>query len=358
MIPPSLRQISRKELSGNPTGGPLPVKRWRWLPALLSSLPVSFPIPAWVLAWVSAWSCLRDLDCDRHAYAPAPAGGIIAIVTYRREAPLLAAFLSHHRRLGITSFVFLDLSPEGSLAVRLQDEVDCTVWRPRRAVRGERALAWGNALRNRHARARWCLSLDACDFFVFARCETRPLAGLTDFLQSEHRDHLYALVIDMYGDGPAAEMTLSSAADPLQLMPLFDPSGYLTQAAGPDRSVAVSGGVRRRRLFRTMPAEAPRLDRIPLVRWQRGYAYVDDTRRLRPSRLNEPHAPWHSSPTGCLLRFRLIASQDRRTGDDGALTRDDDAVLSSETLRTEVSRRFNGSDDLVDCGLLNPGQWF
>ena len=34
------------------------------------------------------------------------------------------------------------------------------------------------------------------------------------------------------------------------------------------------------------------------------------------------------------------------------------AALARQSLRTEVSRRFRDSSDLVECGLLNPGQWF
>ena len=301
----------------------------------LAQVPLrQLPLGDTLLALVS----LRQLACTLQP-AQAAAGEPVAIVTYRGEAALLEGFLVHHRRLGVVRFVFLDLSAEGDLALHLAAAPGCTVWRPRPGVVSDppHALAWGNALRHRHAAGRWCLSIDATDLFVFARCETRPLRALTDFLETEHRSHLYALVIETYA-GTAPTEPASE--------PLFDPCGYVTEAPGPDGGVAVRGGPRRRTTFRSMPAMTPPIDRVPLVRWRRHHAYLEGTRRLRPSRLNAPHAPWHSSPTACLLRL-------------GTLTPDQAAATTGrDRLCTDVSRRYRSSDDLVECGLLNPGQWF
>lgn len=336
MIPPRPRQMNRAGMPGGwwnrrprPTAG----RWWRRLLPLAQAPLRRLPLGDTLLALVS----LRQLACTLR---PALAGSaeLVAIVTYRGEAALLDGFLLHHRRLGVARFVFLDLSAERDLAQRLAATPGCTVWRPRAGVASdaERALAWGNALRHRHAAGRWCLSIDVTDLFVFARCETRPLRALTDFLETEHRGHLYALVIETYSSTPPLE----SAGEPL-----FDPCGYVTDAPGQDGGVAVRGGPRRRTTFRTLPAMTPPIDRVPLVRWRRHHAYLEGTRRLRPSRLNAPHAPWHSSPTACLLRL-------------GTLTPDASAAPERDRLCIDISRRYRSSDDLVECGLLNPGQWF
>ncbi len=336
MIPPRPRQMNRAGMPGgwwNRRARPTAGRWWRRLLPFAKAPLRRLPLGDTLLALAS----LRQLACTLRP-AGAAAGEPVAIVTYRGEAALLDGFLVHHRRLGVARFVFLDLSAAGDLAGRLSAAPGCTVWQPRTGVANhpERALAWSNALRHRHAAGRWCLSIDATDLFVFARCETRPLRALTDFLETEHRGHLFALVIETYANAAPAEATSE---------PLFDPCGYVTEAPGPDGGVAVRGGPRRRTAFRTVPALSPPIDRVPLVRWRRHHAYLEGTRRLWPSRLNAPHAPWHSSPTACLLRL-------------GTLTPDVSAAPQRDRLCTDVSRRFRSSDDLVECGLLNPGQWF
>lgn len=322
-----------------PTAG-----RWCRRLAPIAQAPLRrLPLGDTLLALASLRQLARTLSADGTA-----GGEAVAVVTYRGEARLLDTFLAHHRGLGLGRFVFLDLSADGGLPARLGGLPGCTVWRPRPgvAVDPARLLLWSNALRHRHAAGRWCLSLDATDLLVFSRCETRPLRALIDFLETEHRNHLYALVIEMYGEGALAD---DDGRAPLEQLPLFDPAGYLTDAPDADQGVAVRGGPRRRTLFRLLPAQSPPLDRVPLVRWSRWLRYVEGTRRLRPTGLNTPHAPWHSSPTACLLRLGLLAPH---AGEREA------AGLARQTLRTDVSRRFRVSDDLVDCGLLNPGQWF
>ena len=343
MIPPRPREIGR---------GGMPGGWWSQ-----RSTPFRRRLRALVLSRVHPVApYLRALRCGRELVRAAgeetgwPQRAVVACVTYRGGRGLLDAFLAHHRRLGIERFAFLDLSPDGGLAGALSAASDCVVWRPRPGRPEQewavRAASWANFLRFRHAADRWCLSLEACDFMVFARCETRALRSLTDFLETEHRDHAFGLVVDMYGEpGEAPE------SDPFAALPLFDPIGYQTSEPGDDGTTPVSGGVLRRTLFRTVPRHAPRLDCIPLVRWRRHFSYVDATVSLQPSRLNRAHAAWHGSPTVCLLRFALLAGGEDGRGPGGALPRGQD-------LRTNASRRYRSSDDLVDCGMLNPGQWF
>jgi hypothetical protein len=344
MIPPRPREAGRGGIPGGWWG-----QRATPLTRRLRALVLSRVHP--VAPYVRAVRCGRDLvrtAGDETRFAAPDA--VIACVTYRNERVLLGSFLAHHRALGIGGFVFLDLSTQGELAARLAGDADCVVWRPRPG-RWESAESWSNVLRFRHGVERWCLSVSACDFLVFPRCESRSIRSLTDFLETEHRDHAFAVTVHMYGEGPAEAVADGAAADPFSALPLFDPVGYVTSASGEDGTVRVGGGLTRRTLFRTVPRNAPRLDCIPLVRWRRHFSYVDGTRSLQPRRLNRPHAPWHSSPTACLLCFSLL------------LEPEDDAdaglgTLRSQDLRTNASRRYRSSEDLVECGMLNPGQWF
>ena len=301
-----------------------------------------------VAPYLRALRCGRDLVRTTGDATDWPSRATVACVTYRGERTLLDAFLTHHRALGIERFAFLDLSPDGALRSALAACPDCVVWQPRPGRRG-REQSWANLLRFRHAVGRWCLSVGTTDFLVFSRCETRSLKSLTDFLETEHRDHAWGLTVDMYGQD--ATQALATGSLPSTALPYFDPIGYQTAEPADDGTTQVNGGVLRRTLFRTVPRNAPRLDCIPLVRWRRHFSYVDATRSLQPARLNRAHAPWHASPTVCLLRFSLPTEPPDETQPDRP-------ALPARDLRTPASRRYRSSDDLVDCGMLNPGQWF
>lgn len=324
-----------------------------------------------VLPWLTAWWCGRQLA---HLSGPAQSAStrdLVLVAPCYGDHPTLLAFLDHHRELGVDKFVFLDLSPSGALAKRLREHGDCAVWRPRGEPDPKKAIFWLNFLRRRYATGRWCLSLELNDLFVFARCETRNIKDLIEFLETEQRDHMYALVVELYGNRPAETLDLDPGEHPLALLPYFDPCGYATAPRlGRFRNMTVRGGVQRRTMFRDAPRRAPPLNRIPLVKWRWYYGYVATTRMLMPRRLNVPHSPWHSTPTAALLRFSLLENDGvlRRAAkaesadiihpDGGGRSFAQVSELRERQLRHDSSRLYSTSWDLVECGLVNPGQWF
>ena len=320
--------------------------------------------------WVKAKLSLRQLSLVAGSAERSAATGTVAVASHYGNHPMVESFIEHHRSLGIQEFVFLDLSTDGGLAAHLGGRSGCTVWRPRDISKPDPVMLWLNGLRTRYAEGRWCLSLDTSDAFVFYRCEDRMVGDLTEFLDSEHRDHLYAVTVEMYGSEPAAVLAVANAGQaPIELLDHFDPFGFVTLDPGRFQNVIVRGGPQRRLLFKTRPRQSPALNRIPLVKWRWNYAYVAGTRLILPMHLNHPHARWHSSPTGCILRFALL--NDAATLDVAAkwehvvATRDGGLAsypglsrLRDMPLMQDMSRRYTGTRDLVECGLLNPGQWF
>ena len=305
----------------------------------------------------------RDL---KHEGGPARgAGDLVAVTPYYGNEPLLGAFLAHHRQLGVENYVVLDLSPDGKAASILAGEPNCAVWRPR--VPGTRkAMLWLNYLRWRYGTGRWVLSLEPCEFLIFHKSETRKLRDLMEFVSGERRDHVFAIAIEMYGDRPAEQLSLAPGQRPVELLPYFDPTGYVTSEPGLFFHTTVRGGPQRRALY---GARAPALNRVPLVKWRWFYNYAAGTRLLMPRRVNRPHAPWHTTPTACLLRFASLndpatlhraaeAESFELVKDGGGASYPVEARLRVMSLKTDISTRFTGSEDLVEAGLLNPGQWF
>lgn len=360
MIPPRRGPINRGPMPGQGRRRGFAFLRLKGPRAKLNQL-WSF-VERMLLPSFRARRSLGRLDLEMGSGTRLASSGTVVVAAHYGHHAIVDAFLDHHRRLGIREFVFLDLSG-GGLASHLAGQVGCAVWRPRDTTAVAEVTHWLNGLRTRYATGRWCLSLDTADSFVFHRCETRRLADFTDFLESEGRNHVFALVIDMYGEG-AAEAQGTRAA-----LRHFDPFGFVTLEPGWTRNVIVRGGPQRRILFSGRPRQSPALNRIPLVRWSWYCAYVAGTRLVLPVYLNNPHAHWHSSPTACILRFALLQDADtlrnaarweaQVTMKDGGLASYPGlSRLREVALKQDCSGTYEDSRDLVDAGLLNPGQWF
>jgi len=295
--------------------------------------------------------------------------GVPAVVPYYGDHRLLDWFLAYYRRLGIAHFVFLDIGAERDLHERLKDAPDCTIWRPEGFMHPSNTIHALNFLRRRYAMNKWVLSVGPFDLFVFPKSETRHIRDLIDFVESEQRDHVAALVIDVYGDRPAREMSYEPGMSPLSLLPFFDRFGYQTSDAQANRVVPIYGGVQRRALYGDEPRQAPPLNRIPLVKWTKECFYTASTRHLVPHRLNTPHSDWHSTTTGCLLRFAMLGDEHAlhiaKQAEGGQLYPDHVTTLypgasqmAEMWLVNQNSGRYESSRDLLSCGLLNNGQWF
>jgi Glycosyl transferase family 2 len=319
-----------------------------------------------------AWNAYRSggqLKRESAEFRKLRSSDLVAVVPFYGKGAMLSACLAHHRYLGVNLFVLLDLSEAGGLATELTESADCVVWRPRGDIQLKRALLWLNYLRRRYATGRWCLSIEPSDFIAFHHSETRKLKDLVEFIENERRNHVFGVVVEMYSDRPAAELTLQPGGNPRDLLRLFDPLGYETAKPGRLLEVAVRGGPQRRRLFPSIPRRSPALNRVPLVKWEWYFSYGAGTRVLMPRKLNQPHAVVHSNPTLCLLNYAQL-------NDDAVLGRaaqaESDELVSGAgdpiypgisklrrlTLKTEVSTVLGGSGDLLKAGLLNPGQWF
>ena len=369
MIPPRKQQMNK-----GPMPGPGPASRRRLLLRgfTFSMLSAEFFVRYQALPWLAARKAGKRLA---HVSGPPIAAdrvGVALVTCFYGDAPMLRSFIDHHRGIGVREFVFLDLSSEAALAALLAEEDGCAIWRPQREWEPSQVPDFLNFLRSRYAMGRWCLSLEVTDRFVFYRCESRQIRDFIDFLESESRRQAYALVVDMYGDGAAAALG-AERLDPTVQLPFFDAFGYTTAIQQDSfRSVIVRGGVQRRALNAPDPSRSPPINRIPLVKWERFCGYVSNTRLLAPRHLNVPHSPWHSSATAVLLRYALLQPDDQlalavqveaRTlepdgapGAQGALA--GVPKLKPLSLKIESSARYKSTKDLVEFGLLNPGQWF
>ena len=130
----------------------------------------------------------------------------------------------------------------------------------------------------------------------------------------------------------------------------------------------VQGGVRDRVFFQARPQRAPTLNKLPLVRWRRGFAYVNSTHSALPPRLNDAwDGPGDPRLSGALLHTKFLPSVIEKSREERArrqhfhdpLAFDDyyAALIGNPDLWTPDSRRFEGWQGLVAAGLMSTGGW-
>lgn len=294
--------------------------------------------------------------------------GVIAVMPYYGDGHLLAWMLTYYRTLGVEFFVFLDGSAAGDLVQLLAETADCAVWRSKADLAEAGTLHALNFLRHRYAEGKWCLSVEPFDILVFPHSETRHVRDLIDFVENEQRSLVHAIVVDAYAGVSARAIAHNETLPPHQALPYVDRLGYQTGAPTEHRLMPIVGGVQRRCIYGDAPEQAPALNRIPLVRITPERYYVSSTVLMNLPELNAAHSDWHSTPTACLLRYALLcrdsslslAANVEATQDEAGLGSllQGSIAMTEMNLITSASAGWRSSQDLVDCGLINNGQWF
>jgi hypothetical protein len=312
---------------------------------------------------------MRDLRPVRRRPIPSGADAVLVFCTLRNERPRLPFFLRYYRDLGAAHFLIVDNGSEDGSADYLAEQPDVSLWRTdasyRRAAFG---MDWMNALLGRYAIGRWALTVDVDEFLVYPFCDTRPLSALAGWLADAGVRAFGALLLDVYPKGPVAQAICGEGDNPLELACWFDSANYTISRNPRLRNLWVQGGPRARAFFADRPHEAPALNKIPLVRWQRGMAYVSSTHMLLPRGLNlvyEIHGG--EKATGCLMHAKFLATlgakarEELQRGEHYAASREYRAYAEGLEGRTDLwhvwSERFINWRQLEILGLMSKGSW-
>ena len=212
---------------------------------------------------------------------------ILLFSTIRNEEIRLPFFLKYYRNLGVNHFILVDNhSSDGSLAL-LKGQPDISIWQTGHSYKTSHfGVDWLNCLQSRYGHGHWTLVVDPDEFFIYPFCDNRPLRALTDWLDANETRSFGAMLLDMYPKGPILDQTYRSGQDPLEIASWFDPGNYTVEPNDRFRNLWIQGGPRARVFFAKTPRRAPALNKIPLVKWQRGYTYISSTNMLLPSGLN------------------------------------------------------------------------
>lgn len=286
----------------------------------------------------------------------------------RDENLRIPYFLEYYRTLGIDHFLIVDNSSETPMAEILNGQPDVSLWRTEENYQDTRyGVDWMNALLSRYADGHWTLTVDLDEFFVYPSMEQRSYGELLGYLQDAEKPSLFALLIDMYPEGPIADAHVPAGVAPLEVAPYFDRTGYYTKPGG-HKDAWTRGGPRLRVFNPSDHEAAPAMNKIPLIKWQKGFAYYLSTHAAYPPVLNQAHNSL-LQPTGALLHFKFVSSfrekidQAIRLRNHYGNSEEYEKYLrhleesESHVLYSPVSMRYAGSHSLIEANLMTGGAW-
>jgi hypothetical protein len=194
----------------------------------------------------------------------------------------------------------------------------------------------------------WMSYFFNAEYLFFPFCESRSVAEMCAFAESERREAVLTYVVDLYAGDLDRHPTAVSLDDAH-----LDRSGYyalqrVDRRGHPlERQLDFFGGLRWRFEEHVPPARR-RIDRVGVVRAAPGLELRPDHTFNRPEH-NTYACPWHHSLTAALCSFRVAKALKRNPG----------SSFEIRTFRWHNSAPFAWhSQQLLDLGLMEPGQWF
>lgn len=270
------------------------------------------------------------------------AKGPVALVFAEDEVEVDST-LRHHLSCGFKAVVLL-ATPLIEIAADVADRVVRVDY----DTLGDEAVQKAVNAVNDKAPGLWLYYCYNAEYLFYPFCETRSVGEMLAFHAEERRFAMLTYVIDAYaGD-------LGKCDDAVSLDEAFlDRSGYYAlgrdRGAGNimERQLDFFGGLRWR-YEEHISEERRRIDRIALVRTRPDI-------RLRPDHtwtdeeLNTYSCPWHHNLTAAIVSFRTAK----------ALRTNPASRFEIDTFKCHSSTRFQwNSQQLLDLGLMEPGQWF
>nr|WP_252734545.1 glycosyltransferase family 2 protein [Octadecabacter sp. B2R22] len=298
-----------------------------------------------------------------------PSDGVLVFSTMRNEMLRLEHWLSHYRKLGATHFLIVDNNSDDGTEDYLAQQPDVSVWSTTDSYKASRfGVDWLTCLQINFGAGRWCLTVDADELLVYPDSATRDLDALTNHLEATGHDAFGTLMLDMYPKGPLGQVSFKEGQDPIQVLPWFDGDNYRAKLHPVFGNLWIQGGVRDRLFFGGQPERSPTLNKTPLVKWRRKYAYVTSTHQILPRRLNDVFDMGQGDRvSGVLLHTKFLPNIAVKSEEELVRAQHFEnselyqpyynALIADPDLWVETSIKYQGTAQLEAMGLMSRGTW-
>ena len=252
--------------------------------------------------------------------------------------------IRHHQKLGFRSVVVF--APD---QLALSEELEQTIHRVSLNTGAQEEISRAINKVIAATPGLWLYYCYNAEYLFYPFCESRTISEMLAFHTEERRDAVLGYVVDLYaGD-------LSSHPDAVSLDQAFlDQSGYYALARTDkdtghpkERQLDFFGGLRWR-FEEHIPEPRRRIDRIPLFRAKPGLELGND-HLFNDEEYNTYSCPWHHNITVSIASFRTAKALKANSG----------STFDIGTFKWHNSTKFGwNSKQLLDLGLMEPGQWF
>jgi hypothetical protein len=270
-------------------------------------------------------------------------GGPLCVIL-AEDSVLIAETVAHHRRLGFGRIAIV-----APAHVRIGALVGADVDVLRQDIRRGKAAAMLDMLAAALP-GTWIWYCYNAEFLFFPFCETRRIADLVAFHAEERRESMLSTVIDLYAPDLRTDPDGVSMEDAHLDALGYTASPRLDRNAGwapRERQFDIFGGLRRR-FAEHVPWHRRSITRLGLFRARAGVRIEEDL-SFSDAVMNTHTCAWHRNVTATTLSFR--AAKALRANPESR------AAVTGFVWRGSV--RFDWhSRQLMELGLMEPGQWF
>jgi glycosyltransferase involved in cell wall biosynthesis len=298
---------------------------------------------------------------------------VLLVCLIKNGKVFLKPFLEHYRRIGIAHFVFVDNgSTDGTLEV-LNTHGDVTVYGSSLPAKRYECYMRRWAIR-KFAMNRWCLCVDADEFFDYLHDDALSIKDLVAYLDDSGYNCIVTQMLDMFPDGPLTTVH----ADLGSSIPFLDTHNYydLSRIDEFDYHGCTRAGFDY--FTRNNSIGSPKIKWLfGGIRLMEFDAYVCLTKHslLRVSAGVVPQVHAHcSSGVSCAdisavvrhykfaggFRERVEADVKAMTWETGETERYFDGLSRNKSLslRRPTSKRYSGANSLVSAGFLISSEKF
>lgn len=296
-------------------------------------------------------------------------GDVLLFSTMRDEHIRLPYFLRYYRELGISHFLIVDNDSTDGGREYLASQEDVSLWTTKASYKRARfGVDWLNWLQGKYGHGHWTLVVDPDEFFIYPFCDTRPIRALTDWLDTSQVKSFGAMLLDMYPKGRIDAVPYQPGQNPMEIAAWFDPGNYIIEKNKFYGNLWIQGGPRARVFFPDNPKKAPALNKTPLVKWDRRYAYESSTHMILPRGLNLTYDEWGGEKaSGILLHAKFLDTFTIKAAEE--LTRRQhyagsveykayaELVKDNPELWCKWSEKYINWRQLEILGLMSKGNW-
>lgn len=270
------------------------------------------------------------------------AKGPIGLILLEDEIEAASA-VRHHLTLGFATIIVL-----GAAEIGLPDEINDQVIRVQEDVLQDGAVTTIVNAIIAAAPGHWIYYCFNSEFLYYPFCESRTVGELVAFNSEERRNTVLCYIVDLYAADLKAYPNAVWRDDAH-----FDKAGYYALARSDkegniqERQLDFFGGLRWR-FEEHVPVDRRRIDRVALFKAKPGLKLLAD-HTFNDAEYNTYACPWHNNITAAICSFRTAKALKKNPG----------SRYDIDTFHWRNSEKFSWtSQQLLELGLMEPGQWF